>query len=83
MRYNENGHVDGCTVTVDDYEVGGVALQVYYRTWHNENNDIERVYRAEDAGEKEDLCAWIDEYHPAWWLDIVDAVDAASVDFWR
>lgn len=83
MRYNENGHLDGCTVTVDEDGVGEVSLQVYYRTWHNEENDIEHVYRSEDGGEKEDICEWIDDNYPKWWFDIVDAVDVASVDFWR
>ena len=83
MKYNENGYQVGCKATIDDDELGEVSLLVYYRTWTPETNDIEHVYYTEDTQEKEDLCDWIDDNYPKWWLDIVDAVDAASVDFWR
>ena len=83
MHYREDGHLDGCTVTVDQEGIGEVALQVYYRTYSQDDNYPERVYRADDTKEEKDICNWIDKNYPGWWLEIVDAVDAASVDFWR
>ncbi len=86
MHYNEHGHLDGCTATVGEDGIGEIVLQIYYRTWgplNADDSEIELVYRSDDCGERDELSDWIDSNRPLWWLDIVDAMDMASVDFWR